>query len=52
MINILNGKTNGEEKDRIWGWKSAEALRQSMQIYKGRERRELKDYEEGNKARL
>lgn len=52
MINVLKGNTNGEEKDRIWGWKSAETLRQSERLYKGRERRELKDYEEGTKARL
>ena len=22
MLNILNGKSNGEEKDRAWMWKS------------------------------
>lgn len=22
MLNVLNGKSNGEEKDRAFGWKS------------------------------
>jgi sarcosine oxidase / L-pipecolate oxidase len=36
MLNILDGRSNGEEKDRAWGWKSAEELR------KARGRREKK----------
>lgn len=26
MVNILNGESNGPEKDAAWGWKSAEVL--------------------------
>ncbi|OHW95305.1 fructosyl amino acid oxidase [Colletotrichum incanum] len=27
VCNVLNGKSNGEEKDLAWGWKSEETLR-------------------------
>jgi sarcosine oxidase/L-pipecolate oxidase len=51
MCNVLKGKSNGEEKDEAWKWKSAGELKQR----KGKEfgdsprngdRKELKDYEE------
>lgn len=56
MLNVLNGKSNGEEKDRAWKWKSQEELKQRAakefgdSPRKGK-RRELRDYEE-EKAKL
>ncbi|KAF2122453.1 fructosyl amino acid oxidasesarcosine oxidase [Lophiotrema nucula] len=51
MCNVLEGKSNGEEKDGAWKWKTEEELKQR----KGKEfgassrnliRRELSDYED------
>jgi sarcosine oxidase/L-pipecolate oxidase len=57
MCNVLAGKSNGEEKDAAWKWKSAEEL----QCRKGKEfgesprncdKRELSEYEEGAVSKL
>jgi sarcosine oxidase/L-pipecolate oxidase len=57
MCNVLAGKSNGEEKDAAWKWKSAEEL----QCRKGKEfgesprncdKRELSEYEEGAASKL
>jgi sarcosine oxidase/L-pipecolate oxidase len=60
MINVLFGKTNGEEKDQAWAWKSAEWLEKckgkgkefGSNGGKGRQRRELSEYEDGAVAKL
>ena len=38
MLNVLNGKSNGEEKDKAWAWKT-------NPDESGQPRRELKDFE-------
>ncbi|KAJ4381480.1 hypothetical protein N0V86_002839 [Didymella sp. IMI 355093] len=56
MLNVLNGKSNGAEKDRAWKWKSEEELKErgakefgSSPRHGGR--RELRKFEE-EKAKL
>jgi sarcosine oxidase/L-pipecolate oxidase len=56
LLNVLNGKSNGEEKDRAWKWKSEEELRERAAKEFGHstrknERRQLSDFEE-ERARL
>lgn len=44
MLNVLNGESNGAEKDEAWCWKSGadwEVVRQKMVL----EKRELRDLE-------
>lgn len=58
MMNVLLGKSNGDEKDTAWAWKSAEWLDQCKDKGKefgssgarGRRRAELSEYEEGAAA--
>lgn len=38
MLNVLNGKSNGEEKDKAWAWKP-------NPDESGQPRRELKEFE-------
>ena len=50
MCNVLQGKSNGEEKDAAWKWKSTTELqrRQGKEFGdspKNSQRRELSDYE-------
>lgn len=51
MCKVLNGRSNGKEKERAWGWKSEEQSKEK----KGKEfgdsprkgmRQELKDFED------
>ncbi|KZM28804.1 oxidoreductase [Ascochyta rabiei] len=56
MLNVLNGQSNGEEKDRAWKWKSEDELKRRAAKEFGdsprkAERREFRDFEE-EKARL
>lgn len=56
MLNVLNGKSNGAEKDRAWKWKTQEELKERATKEFGdsprhEDRKELRDYDEG-KARL
>ncbi|KAF1936163.1 fructosyl amino acid oxidase [Clathrospora elynae] len=57
MCNVLNGHSNGEEKDRAWKWKSGHEL----QRREGKEfgdnarksvRKDLREYEDGVSAKL
>lgn len=43
MIKVLNGESNGPEKDRAWGWKSKAELRTPSQFA----RKELEDFNNG-----
>lgn len=60
MMNVLFGKSNGEEKDAAWAWKSEEWLDQcrgkgkefGSSGAKGRQRAELSEYEDGVAAKL
>ena len=56
LLNVVNGKSNGEEKDRAWKWKSEDELKERGAKEFGdspgkSERGELRDFEE-EKARL
>ena len=56
LLNVLNGKSNGEEKDRAWKWKSEDELKERGAKEFGNSprdggRRELRDFEK-EKARL
>lgn len=56
LLNVLNGKSNGEEKDRAWKWKSEDELKERGakefgESPRNENRRELKDFDE-EKARL
>ncbi|CBX94146.1 hypothetical protein IAQ61_004017 [Plenodomus lingam] len=55
MLNVLKGKSNGEEKDRAWRWKSSQELTQRSGKEFGNsarngQRRELKDYEDAERS--
>ncbi|CAA9956719.1 Fructosyl amino acid oxidase [Pyrenophora teres f. maculata] len=57
MCNVLQGKSNGEEKDQAWKWKSAAELRRRQGKEFGdsprkRVRSELSEYEDGVGAKL
>lgn len=43
MMKVLNGESNGSEKDKAWGWKSKAELRTPSQFA----RKELRDFEDG-----
>lgn len=43
MIKVLNGESNGPEKDKAWGWKSKAELHTPSQLA----RKELGDFEDG-----
>ncbi|CAO2655524.1 Nn.00g043270.m01.CDS01 [Neocucurbitaria sp. VM-36] len=50
MCNLLCGKSNGEEKDRAWGWKSEQQLgerggKEFGDSPRKEERKELRDFE-------
>ncbi|KAH6632936.1 fructosyl amino acid oxidasesarcosine oxidase [Boeremia exigua] len=56
LLNVIEGKSNGEEKDRAWKWKSEDELKERCAKEFGNSprnehRRELSDFEE-EKARL
>ncbi|KAF9700417.1 hypothetical protein EKO04_001700 [Ascochyta lentis] len=56
MLNVINGKSNGEEKDTAWKWKNEEELKRRDAKEFGNSprkgnRRELREYEE-EKAKL
>ncbi|KAF2130542.1 nucleotide-binding domain-containing protein [Dothidotthia symphoricarpi CBS 119687] len=42
VVNILDGASNGAEKDESWGWKSAECI--------AKERREVREFEGGKQV--
>lgn len=55
MLNVLDGKSNGEEKDEAWKWKSEEELKRKQ----GKEfgdsprkgsRTELSEYEDAERT--
>lgn len=60
MLNVLLGKSNGDEKDAAWAWKSPEWLARcngegkefGRQGARGRQRRELSEYEDGTLSKL
>ncbi len=43
MLNVLNGKSNGAEKDKAWAWKSGAEWRDAQE--KTVLKRELRDFE-------
>lgn len=45
MLNVLNGKSNGAERDEAWGWKSGAEWTDAQE--KTVLKRELKDLEGG-----
>ena len=56
LLNVINGRSNGEEKDRAWKWKTEAELNERGSKEFGNSprndnRRELKDFED-EKARL
>jgi sarcosine oxidase/L-pipecolate oxidase len=56
IFNVLNGKSNGEEKDRAWKWKNEEELREKGAKEFGNsprngDRRELQEFD-AEKAKL
>lgn len=51
MLNVLNNKSNGKEKDQAWGWKSAQELMQRAGKEFGNspsngKRRDISEYED------
>lgn len=42
MLNVLDGKSNGSEKDKAWGWKTKAELEAAPHPV----RKELKDFED------
>lgn len=55
MWNILNGRSNGQERDRAWKWKTEEELkkRQGKEFGaspKNVERREMSSFEEAGRG--
>lgn len=44
MLNILNGQSNGSEKDKAWGWKSNAELEAARQRSNGVEQREFQEF--------
>lgn len=48
MCNVLEGKSNGEERDRAWGWKSGKGWEEARERAKAL-RREVRDVEEGGR---
>ena len=55
MCNILEGKSNGEEKDRAWKWKNEAELKERNGKEFGSspwhaQRRELSDYEDSRRS--
>lgn len=53
LLNVLNGKSNGDEKDRAWKWKNEDELKQRGAKEFGNSprnssRRELKGFEQEN----
>ncbi|KAJ8119093.1 hypothetical protein OPT61_g63 [Boeremia exigua] len=56
LLNVLNGISNGEEKDRAWKWKNEDELKERRAKEFGNsprnsDRRELRDFED-EKAKL
>lgn len=55
MVNVLRGQSNGDEKDRTWGWKDFESGKMWRGAHEStapkRELRELED-DDGEKAKL
>ena len=43
MVNVLNGKSNGEEKDKAWAWKDDAELKDALKSTDPE--RELRDLE-------
>ena len=57
MSNVLKGKSNGEEKDTAWKWKSEEELQQRQgkefgDSPRNGERKELSAYDENITSKL
>jgi sarcosine oxidase/L-pipecolate oxidase len=57
LLNVLNGKSNGEEKDRAWKWKSEDELKERGAKEFGdsprnSDRMELRDYEGARASKL
>ena len=54
MVNVLRGKSNGEEKDKAWGWKKAGAGWRGAheKTAPKRDLKDLMDKESGHTARL
>lgn len=44
MLNVLNGQSNGPEKDKAWGWKSSTELEAAKRESKGVEQREFEEF--------
>lgn len=44
MLNVLNGQSNGPEKDKAWSWKSSAELEAARRGDKGVEQREFEDF--------
>lgn len=56
LLNVIEGKSNGEEKDRAWKWKNGEELKEKAAKEFGNsprnsDRKELREFED-EKARL
>lgn len=45
MLNVLNGQSNGSEKDKAWGWKSSAEL-EAARRGRGHEGVEQREFEE------
>ena len=43
MLNVLDGKSNGAEKDKAWAWKSGAEWRDAQE--KTVQNQELRDFE-------
>jgi sarcosine oxidase/L-pipecolate oxidase len=57
MSNVLKGKSNGEEKDTAWKWKSEEELQQRKgkefgDSPRNGERKELSEYDDNIASKL
>lgn len=44
MLKVLDGQSNGPEKDKAWGWKSSAELEAARRGNKGVEEREFEEF--------
>lgn len=51
MLNVLNGQSNGPEKDKAWGWKSSADLEAARRGNKGVDQREFEEFVDKSPSR-
>lgn len=51
MLNVLNGQSNGPEKDKAWSWKSSAELEAARRGDKDVEQREFEEFVDKSPSR-